>query len=117
MMAPLPERIPLDAMRQARERIKDSAIRTPMIRLPYDGPREIWLKLETLQPVGSFKIRGARNAGSAGACLSETRSRERSDSPGHGWRLRRGRAECAPVGQDRAAARVRSDRDRSAVRR
>ena len=62
MTAPLPERIPLDAIRQARERIKDSAIRSPMIRLPYDGPREIWLKLETLQPVGSFKIRGARNA-------------------------------------------------------
>lgn len=58
----LPERIPLDAIRQARSRIKDSAIRTPLIRLPYDGPREIWLKLETLQPVGSFKIRGARNA-------------------------------------------------------
>jgi threonine dehydratase len=58
----LPERIPLDAIRQARQRIKDSAVRTPLVRLPYDGPREIWLKLETLQPVGSFKIRGARNA-------------------------------------------------------
>lgn len=62
MTAPLPERIPLEAIRQARERIKDSAIRTPLVRLHYDGPREIWLKLETLQPVGSFKIRGARNA-------------------------------------------------------
>jgi threonine dehydratase len=62
MTEPLPSRIPLDAIRQARERIKDSAIRSPMVRLPYDGPREIWLKLETLQPVGSFKIRGARNA-------------------------------------------------------
>jgi len=59
---PLPERIPLDAIRQARARIKDSAVRTPLVRFPYDGPREIWLKLETLQPVGSFKIRGARNA-------------------------------------------------------
>jgi threonine dehydratase len=58
----LPERIPLDAIRQARQRIKDSAVRTPLVRLPYEGPREIWLKLETLQPVGSFKIRGARNA-------------------------------------------------------
>lgn len=62
MTVVLPKRIPLDAIRQARERIKDSAIRTPLVRLPYDGPREIWLKLETLQPVGSFKIRGARNA-------------------------------------------------------
>jgi threonine dehydratase len=58
----LPERIPLDLIRQARTRIKDTAVRTPLVRLPYDGPREIWLKLETLQPVGSFKIRGARNA-------------------------------------------------------
>lgn len=61
-MTTLPDRIPLDAIRQARQRIKDSAIRTPLVRFPYDGPREIWLKLETLQPVGSFKIRGARNA-------------------------------------------------------
>jgi threonine dehydratase len=62
MTAVLPERIPLEAIQQARERIKDSAIRTPLIRLHDDGPRKIWLKLETLQPVGSFKIRGARNA-------------------------------------------------------
>lgn len=62
MTISLPARIPLDAIRQARQRIKDSAVRTPLVRLPYDGPREIWLKLETLQPVGSFKIRGARNA-------------------------------------------------------
>lgn len=50
------------AIRQAREMIADTAIRTPMVRLPVVGPAEIWLKLETLQPVGSFKIRGARNA-------------------------------------------------------
>lgn len=62
MTVVMPERISLEAMRQARERIKDSAIRTPLVRLPYDGPSDIWLKLETLQPVGSFKIRGARNA-------------------------------------------------------
>ena len=62
MSVTMPDRIPLEAIRRARERIKDSAIRTPLIRLPYDGPRDIWLKLETLQPVGSFKIRGARNA-------------------------------------------------------
>ena len=32
------------------------------MRLPVDGPAEIWLKLENLQPIGSFKIRGAVNA-------------------------------------------------------
>jgi threonine dehydratase len=33
-----------------------------LIRLNYDGPSEIYLKLECLQPIGSFKIRGAYNA-------------------------------------------------------
>ncbi|HEV8611877.1 MAG TPA: pyridoxal-phosphate dependent enzyme [Gemmatimonadales bacterium] len=61
-MLPLPQLIPLDAIRAAQAQIFDSAIRTPLIRLPLDGTPEIWLKLETLQPVGSFKIRGARNA-------------------------------------------------------
>ena len=37
-------------------------MRTPLLRLPVDGPAEIWLKLENLQPIGSFKIRGAVNA-------------------------------------------------------
>ena len=47
----------------ARERISGLAIRTPLVRLSaVPGDREIWLKLETLQPVGSFKIRGAGSA-------------------------------------------------------
>ncbi|HUG64026.1 MAG TPA: pyridoxal-phosphate dependent enzyme [Gaiellaceae bacterium] len=38
-------------------------MRTPVVRLHLDdAPAEIWLKLENLQPVGSFKIRGAGNA-------------------------------------------------------
>jgi threonine dehydratase len=38
-------------------------VRTPLIRLPIDdAPAEIYLKLETLQPIGAFKIRGALNA-------------------------------------------------------
>jgi threonine dehydratase len=47
---------------RARETIAGAAIRTPLLRLPVDGPAEIWLKLENLQPIGSFKIRGAVNA-------------------------------------------------------
>lgn len=47
----------------ARNRIATSAIRTPLVRLNYDeAPAEIYLKLENLQPIGSFKIRGAANA-------------------------------------------------------
>ncbi len=40
------------------------AVRTPLVRLEAEstGDAEIWLKLETLQPVNSFKIRGAANA-------------------------------------------------------
>ena len=38
-------------------------IRTPLVRLNVDSaPAEIYLKLENLQPIGSFKIRGAANA-------------------------------------------------------
>jgi threonine dehydratase len=43
-------------------RIADSALRTPLLRLAVDSPAEIFLKLETLQPIGSFKLRGAGNA-------------------------------------------------------
>jgi threonine dehydratase len=47
----------------ARKMIATSAIRTPLVRLNYDeAPAEIYLKLENLQPIGSFKIRGAANA-------------------------------------------------------
>jgi len=37
-------------------------VRTPLVRLHVEADAEIWLKLETLQPVNSFKIRGAGNA-------------------------------------------------------
>jgi threonine dehydratase len=51
------------AIEAARERIADIAVRTPLVRLPVDdAPAEIHLKLETLQPINSFKIRGAANA-------------------------------------------------------
>jgi threonine dehydratase len=52
----------LDEVRAARERIADVAVRTPLVRFHVDAPAEIWLKLENLQPIGSFKLRGATNA-------------------------------------------------------
>jgi threonine dehydratase len=53
----------LAAIEAARERISGAAIRTPLVRLQADNAAaEIYLKLETLQPVNSFKIRGATNA-------------------------------------------------------
>ena len=51
----------LDDIRRARERIADSVIRTPLVRLNVDDT-QIFLKLENLQPIGSFKLRGAGNA-------------------------------------------------------
>src|SRR3954465_3963008 len=50
------------AVRAARERIRGTAVRTPLIRLNVDVPVELWIKLENLQPIGSFKLRGALNA-------------------------------------------------------
>jgi threonine dehydratase len=52
----------LDEIRAARERIHGTAIRTPLLELNADAPAEIWLKCENLQPIGSFKLRGAGNA-------------------------------------------------------
>lgn len=47
----------------ARELIAGSALRTPLVRLnAREAPADIYLKLENLQPIGSFKIRGAANA-------------------------------------------------------
>jgi threonine dehydratase len=57
------ELIPLSAIEEARRVIANTAIRTPLVRLNLlDAPAEIYLKLENLQPIGSFKIRGAANA-------------------------------------------------------
>lgn len=52
----------VEAARSARQRIRGVAVRTPLVRLGAEGVPEIWLKLENLQPIGSFKIRGAANA-------------------------------------------------------
>jgi threonine dehydratase len=50
-------------IQEARRMIADAAIRTPLVRLNIaESPAEIYLKLENLQPIGSFKIRGAANA-------------------------------------------------------
>jgi threonine dehydratase len=54
--------IPLEEIRRARETIRGVAVRTPLVELDADADARIFLKLETLQPVNSFKIRGAGNA-------------------------------------------------------
>ena len=55
--------IPISEIRRAADVVADAALRTPLVRAPLpDAPCEIWLKLECLQSVGAFKIRGAVNA-------------------------------------------------------
>jgi threonine dehydratase len=54
------DRISLNAVREARRVIADTAIRTTLVRMNFAD--NIYLKLENLQPIGSFKIRGAANA-------------------------------------------------------
>jgi threonine dehydratase len=58
----LVEPVSLEEIEAARVRIAPHVVRTPLVRLDIDAPAEIWLKLEILQPIGSFKLRGASNA-------------------------------------------------------
>jgi threonine dehydratase len=58
--------IPLASVRQAAASIYRAAVRTPLVRVDMTGTGsalpELYLKIETLQPIGSFKIRGAYTA-------------------------------------------------------
>ena len=57
-----PNSITLDDVIAARNRMAGAVLRTPLIRLEGIGPGELYLKLESLQPIRSFKLRGADNA-------------------------------------------------------
>jgi threonine dehydratase len=55
--------IELSEIRAARQRIADTIVRTPLVRLELGTQfPEIWLKLENLQPINAYKLRGAANA-------------------------------------------------------
>ncbi|MFJ9518897.1 threonine/serine dehydratase [Kitasatospora sp. NPDC101801] len=55
--------IGLEELRAAQQRIAGVAVRTPLMPCPWaaQGDRALWLKPESLQPTGAFKIRGAYN--------------------------------------------------------
>jgi threonine dehydratase len=58
-----PSSVGIEAIRSARERLAGCFVRTPLVRFEAaELPGEVWLKLESLQPIGSFKLRGAGNA-------------------------------------------------------
>ena len=55
--------IALEEIREARMRIAGTAVRTPLVRLELGpGYPDIRLKLENLQPINAYKLRGAANA-------------------------------------------------------
>lgn len=91
----------------ARQLIEGSAIRTPLVKLNLrDAPAEIYLKLENLQPIGSFKIRGATNA--IGHLSPETLSRgvltasAGNMAQGVAWRARELDIPCTVVAPETA---------------
>jgi len=102
----------------ARQLIAGAAIHTPLVRLNVrETPAEIYLKLENLQPIGSFKIRGATNA--MGHLTPETLSRgvltasAGNMAQGVAWRARELGIPCtvvapetAPVTKTRAIERL-----------
>ena len=54
--------VTLEMIREAATRIASIAVKTPLVRAPFPGVAgEVWLKAESLQPIGAFKIRGAAN--------------------------------------------------------
>jgi threonine dehydratase len=58
-----PPRVPtLEEIRAAALRIRGTAVRTPLLRLRGTEAPEVWVKLENLQPINAFKIRGAAAA-------------------------------------------------------
>jgi len=55
--------IELSAIREARKRIAGTTVRTPLVRLELGpGFPDVRLKLENLQPINAYKLRGAANA-------------------------------------------------------
>ncbi len=54
--------VDLETIRCAAARIAAIAVKTPLVRAPFNGVAgKVWLKAESLQPIGSFKLRGAAN--------------------------------------------------------
>jgi len=101
--------IPIEEIRAARERLAGRVVRTPLVRLRApEQPGAIYLKLENLQPIGSFKLRGALNA-----VMQEDPDRLRTGvvtasagnmGQGLAWAARELGAPCAVVVPEGAAA-------------
>ena len=53
--------VPVEEIRAAARRLEGVAVRTPLLPVPAFAPVNLLVKPESLQPVGSFKLRGAYN--------------------------------------------------------
>jgi threonine dehydratase len=76
--------IELEEIRAARERISDAVVRTPLVAFD----ERISLKLESLQPIGSFKLRGALNAMRAQPAQDVVTASAGNMAQGVGWAAR-----------------------------
>jgi threonine dehydratase len=99
--------IPLEEIRAARERIAGTVMRTPLVPLHLENaPARIFLKLETLQPIGSFKLRGACNALALAPAESLARgvwtASAGNMAQGVAWEARRRGLACTVVAPDHA---------------
>jgi threonine dehydratase len=99
--------ISLDEIEQARKRIAESTLRSPLVHLGVDGAvADVYLKLENLQPTGSFKVRGVGNT----VALLSNQEREQgvyTCSAGNmaqalAWHARRNRIPCTVIVPDTA---------------
>jgi threonine dehydratase len=115
------EPISLDDIGAARERIAGLALRSPLVQLEVtDAPCTVYLKLENLQPIGSFKIRGAGNA----MALADARELEAgvwtasagNMAQGVAWHARRLGIPCAVVVPDTAPRAKRAAIERLGAR-
>jgi threonine dehydratase len=105
-MDPL-EPAPLEEIEAARARLAGIIPRTPLLRLnAADVPGEIYLKLENLQPIGSFKVRGAGNAmllaGPARLAAGVYTASAGNMAQGVAWHARRLGIACSAVVPDHA---------------
>ncbi len=96
------ESVSLEQIRAAQTLNAGGALRTPLVPLFLDHvPAEIYLKLESLQPIGSFKLRGAGHA----MAMADPRERARgvvtasvgNMALGVAWNARRFGVSCRVV--------------------
>lgn len=108
--------ITLAAIEAARQRVQQVAIRTPLLRFPEARNGELYLKAESLQPTGSFKVRGAYNKIAALSAADRARGLITYSSGNHGQAVAyaaRAVGARAVIVMPRTAATVKLERARA----